>query len=89
MTYPCEILVCHTQNGKLAHALHIDCRTVLGPWVKFQSAMTLEKVMFYIGATQEQIAEHQADMRRWGQGSSEIRLLPDRVNLLRIDWNKL
>jgi hypothetical protein len=61
---------------------------VLGTCVKFASAETLEKALRYLGATDEQIAEHQADMRRWGQGSSEIRLLPNRKNLLRIDWEK-
>jgi hypothetical protein len=28
-------------------------------------------------------------MKRCGQGSSHIRLLPNRKNLLRIDWSKL
>jgi hypothetical protein len=37
-----EILVCFTHAGAAAHALHIDCKTVLGPWIKFTSAETLE-----------------------------------------------
>jgi len=28
-------------------------------------------------------------MRAWGQGSSHIRLLPNRKNFLRIDYGKL
>jgi hypothetical protein len=32
------IIVCNRQNGTAAHALHIDCKTVLGSWVKFTSA---------------------------------------------------
>jgi hypothetical protein len=28
-------------------------------------------------------------MRRCGQGTSHLGLLPNRKNLLRIDWNKL
>ena len=30
VTEPLEIIACFTQAGKLAHALHIDCKTVLG-----------------------------------------------------------
>ena len=33
-----EIIVCFTRNGTAAHALHIDCKTVLGTWQKFSSA---------------------------------------------------
>jgi hypothetical protein len=89
VTEPSEIIVCFTQAGKLAHALHIDCKTVLGPWIRFQSAETLERVIVYLGATEEQIAEHRDGMRQCGQGSSQIRLLPRRKNLLKIEWEKL
>ncbi|HTF69075.1 MAG TPA: hypothetical protein VK638_40980 [Edaphobacter sp.] len=84
-----EIIVCFTQSGTAAHALHIDAKTVLGPWIKFQSAETLEKALKYLGATDEQMAAHRHTMQQTGQGSSHIRLLPNRKNLLRIDWNKL
>jgi hypothetical protein len=40
-------------------------------------------------ATEEQVDAHRHAMRQTGQGSSHIRLLPNRKNLLRIDWNKL
>jgi hypothetical protein len=43
VTEPSEIIVCFTRGGEIAHALHYDGKTVLGPWVKFQSAETLEK----------------------------------------------
>ena len=56
VTEPSEILVCFTQNGTAAHALHIDCKTVLGPWIKFTSAKTLEKALQYMDATDEPIA---------------------------------
>jgi hypothetical protein len=88
VTEPSEILVCFARAGTAAHALHIDCRTVLDPWINFTSAETLEKALRYLGATDELIAEHQNQMRRCGQGSSTVRLLPNRKNLLRIDWNK-
>ena len=86
---PSEIIVCFTQGGTAAHALHIDCKTALGPWITFASAETLEKAMRYLGATDEQLAAHRTDMGRCGQGSSHMRLLPNRKNLLRIDWTKL
>ena len=65
--------------------MHIDCKTVLGPWVKFSSAETLEKALRYLEATDEQLADHQNQMRRCGHGSSHIRLLPLKRNLLKID----
>jgi hypothetical protein len=89
VTTPNEILVCFTQNGTAAHALHVDCKTVLGPWIKFTSAETLDRALVYLGATEEQMREHRDQMRRCGQGSSKVRLLPLRKNLLRIDYSKL
>jgi hypothetical protein len=42
-----------------------------------------------LGATDEQLAAHRTDMGRCGQGSSHMRLLPNRKNLLRIDWTRI
>ena len=70
----CEIIVCFTQGGTAAHALHIDCKTALGPWTKFSSAETLDRAVVYLGATDEQMAEHRDAKRRWGQESSHIML---------------
>ena len=53
---------------------NIDCKTVLGPWIKFTSAETLEKTLHYLGGTDEQLAEHRNQMSRCGQGTSHIRL---------------
>jgi hypothetical protein len=89
MADPSEIIVCFTRSGEIAHALHLDCKTVLGPWVRFQSAETLEKALRYLGATDEQIDEHRKTMQQTGQGSSHIRLLPNRKNLLRLEYGKL
>ena len=89
MTEPVEIIVWFTQAGTAAHGLHLDCRTVLGPWVTFQSAQTLEKALRYLGATEEQLEVHRRKMERCGQGSSDVRLLPDRKNLLQLDYRKL
>jgi hypothetical protein len=49
VTEPSEIIVCFTQSGTRAHALHSDCNTVLGPWIRFQSAETLGRAMVYLG----------------------------------------
>jgi hypothetical protein len=89
VTEPSEIIVCFTQGGTSGHALHVDCKTVLGPWIRFQSAETLDKAIVYLGATEEQIEEHRDHMRKCGQGSSHIRLLPRKKNLLKIEWSKL
>lgn len=89
VTEPSEIIVCFTQSGKAAHALHLDCKTALGPWITFASAETLERALLYLGATDQQMDDHRQSMRSWGQGSSHIRLLPNRKNLLRIDYGKL
>jgi hypothetical protein len=89
VTTPAEIIVCFTQSGKAAHALHLDCKTALGPWITFTSGDTLEKALIYLGATDEQMEHYRQAMRAWGQGSTHIRLLPNRKNLLRIDYSKL
>jgi hypothetical protein len=89
VTEPSEIVVCFTRSGEIAHALHLDCKTVLGPWINFASAETLEKALRYLGATDEQIDAHRKTMKQTGQGSSYIRLLPNRRNLLRISYEKL
>jgi hypothetical protein len=70
---------------RAAHALHVDCKTVLGPWVNFSSGQALERALAYLGATKEQMEEHQQGMGRCGQGSSRMWLLPNLKNLLRID----
>lgn len=96
VTTPAEIIVCFGPGGAagqpgavLANALHIDCKTVLGPRITFASEATLEKALVYLGATNEQMEDHRKSIRVWGQGSSHIRLLPNRKNLLRIDYGKL
>ena len=89
VTEASEVIVCFTRGGTAAHALHLDCKTALGPWITFASAETLEKALRYLGATDEQMAAQRSGMGQFGQGSSHIRLLPNRKNLLRIDYSKL
>jgi hypothetical protein len=48
---PAEVIVCFTWSGTAAHALHVDCKTVLGPWTTFASGETLDKALLYLGAT--------------------------------------
>jgi hypothetical protein len=64
---------------------------VLGPWVKFTSAETLEKALRYLGATEEQVDERMAcdAANRAGKQSHPAAALLNRKNLLRIDWSKL
>jgi hypothetical protein len=84
----CEIIVCHTRNGTAAHGLDVDCKTVAGTWQELASVETLDRALVYLGATEEQMKEHRNTLRRWGQGSSHIALLPRRKNLLNIDRSK-
>ena len=62
-----------------------DCRTMLGPQVRIQSAATMCRLLAYLGATPEQLAEFDDCHRRWGQVTISITLQPCRKNLLRID----
>jgi hypothetical protein len=64
--------VCFTRGGELAHALHCGGKTVLAPWAKFASADMLERALWYLGATEEQVEAHRHAMRQTGQGSSHI-----------------
>ena len=71
------------------HALHLDCKTVLSHWQAVESLETLRKMMRYLGATDEQMVSFENSLRRWGQGSVHMRLLPKRRNLLNIDYSRL
>jgi hypothetical protein len=57
VTTPAEIIVCFTQSGKAVHALHLDCETVLGPWITSASGGTLHRALVYLGATEDQMAD--------------------------------
>jgi hypothetical protein len=63
---------------------------VLGPWVHVGTDETMVRMLRYLGATPEQIADYEDQRRRWGQGSLHINLLSlNRRNLLRVDWSKI
>jgi hypothetical protein len=69
--------------------MDMDHRTSLGPFVRAQSAETLRRLLAYLGATPEQIANYDDSHRRWGQGTVQITLQPCRKNLLKIDYRRL
>jgi hypothetical protein len=71
-------------NGYTVQAMHLDCRTMLGPMVKVQSAETLHRLLAYLGATLAQLADLADCTRRWGQGTVQITLVSGRRNLLRL-----
>jgi hypothetical protein len=71
-------------KGLHVEAMALDCRTILGPYVKVQSVETLRRMLAYLGATAEQIADLDQCHRRWGQGTARITLEPGRKNLLRL-----
>ena len=75
----CSGLVCFTQSGKAAHALHPDSKTALGPWITFASDATLDRALVYLGADpMRRWKITRQSMRAWGQSSTHIRLLQNR-----------
>ncbi len=72
------------RHGYWVQAMDLDCRTMLGPYVRVQSATTLRRLLAYLGATAEQLADFDYGMRAWGQGTARITLEPGRKNLLRL-----
>jgi hypothetical protein len=87
---PRSILVNFVGGSSLAaQAMALDHRTMLGPRLKVQSAATLRRLLAYLGATPEQLAEFDNCHQRWGQGTVQITLQPGRRNLLHIDHSRL
>ena len=76
-------------RGLAAQAMALDHRTMLGPQLRIQSAQTLRRLLAYLGATAEQMADFDESHRRWGQGTASITLQPCRKNLLKIDSSVL
>jgi hypothetical protein len=76
-------------RGLAAQAMALDHRTMLGPRLPIQSVTTLRRLLTYLGATSEQLADFDSSHRRWGQGTVQITLQPCRKNLLRIDYRLL
>jgi hypothetical protein len=64
-------------------------KTVLSHWQAVESVETLRKMMRYLGATDEQMESFEDSVRSWGQSSVTMRLLPNRRNLLHIDFSRL
>ena len=79
----------HRSGGMMVHALHLDCKRILSRWQSVQDEPTLLKLMKYLGATPEQMEDYQCQRRQWGQGSVHMRLLPNKKNLLRMDYSLL
>jgi hypothetical protein len=76
-------------RGLVLQAMALDHRTMLGPQLPIQSATTLRRLLAYLGATPEQLADYDNCQRRWSQGTVQITLEPCRRNLLRIDYQRL
>ena len=77
------------RDGYSVQAMNLDCRTILGPYVRVASKDTLRRLLAYLGATPDQLADLDQRLRNWGQGTTQITLRPGRKNLLRIDYGKL
>jgi hypothetical protein len=74
-------------RGLAAQAMALDNRTMLGPRLSIQSAATLRRLLAYLGATPEQLADFDSSHRQWGQGTVQITIQPCRKNLLKIDYS--
>jgi hypothetical protein len=74
----------HAAAGRYPARVIDDCRTMLGPYVSVTSVDTLRRMLAYLGATPEQLADFNRSYRRWGQGTARITLQPGRKNLLRL-----
>lgn len=72
------------RDGYSVQAMDLDCRTMLGPYVRVQNAETLRRLLAYLGATHEQLADFDRSLRSWGQGTARITLQPGCKNLLRL-----
>jgi hypothetical protein len=59
-------------------AIALDCRTMFGPQLRIQSAKALLRLLAYLGATPEHVADFGSSHRRWGQGTIQITLQPCR-----------
>jgi hypothetical protein len=82
-----NIVLCFVpRDGVSCDALHVDCRTVLGPWVHVGNDETMSGCCGTWG-TPEQIAVNDDQRRRWGQESIHVNVLGgNRKNLLKLDW---
>jgi hypothetical protein len=72
------------RDGYSVQAMDLDCRTMLGPHVHVPSKETLRRLLVYLGATAEQLADFDQCVRSWGQGTAKIKVQPGRKNLLRL-----
>jgi hypothetical protein len=79
------------QDGAVSvMALHTDCKTALSPYRDVASDETLVRLIRYLGATDEQIANYEDQRRRWGQGSVHVTVhAANRKNLLKLNWSKI
>lgn len=87
---PVEILVNFVRNRDWSvHCMTEDARTPISPVVYTKKKETLIRLLRYIGAGDAEIAEVEALILLWSEGSVRIHLTPGRKNLLhiRVPWN--
>jgi hypothetical protein len=60
-------------RGLALQAMALDHRTMLGPQLRIQSAATLRRLLAYLGATPEQLADFDNSHRRWVRALSRSR----------------
>jgi hypothetical protein len=79
----------HRLDGWAVHCM--DGRIRVGPWARVRGdGFTLLRLFRYIGAGEDELAEAEIDLRRWGRGSIHVDLIPGRRNLLQLSrpWSE-
>jgi len=72
-----------SRDGISIHCIAEDAKIVVSGWTNLPDHATLEKALRYVGATDSEIEEARADLRRWSHGGVHITLTPGRKNLLK------
>lgn len=66
------------------HCIASDAKTPISPHVSVKTQETLIRLLRYVGAGAENIAEVESCIRQWHRGSVRIQIAPGRKNLLRL-----
>ncbi len=72
------------RDGWSVHCLAEDARTPISPFVNMEKQSTMLRLLRASGATDEDIASLEADIRRWNRGSVWINVAEQGKKLLRL-----
>jgi hypothetical protein len=72
------------RDGWSVHCIGADHRTRISPWISIAKESTLLRLLRASGATEENMAEVEADIARWSRGSIWIDVTEQGKKLLRL-----